>query len=116
MEPRKLPGFGPGGAVMNNPAMRGRLRRGCLGEPVRPSPRPPAQRGRLPAHVLAMLSFQFLIWVQLRDAALTEQIAMSILAGIICIRPFWSVRRIERRFWRAAIGVLCVYSIWVLMR
>ena len=83
---------------------------------MRSSPRPPAQRGRLPAHVLAMLSFKLLIWVQLRDAALTEQIAMSVPAGIICIRPLWSVRRIERRLWRAAIGGLCVYSVWVLMR
>ena len=101
---------------MNNPAMGGRLRRECLGEAVRPSPRPPGPRERLLAHVLAMLSFQFLIWIQLRDATLTEQIAMSFLASIICIRPLWSVHRIERPFWRAAIGGLCVYSIWVLIR
>ncbi len=101
---------------MNNPAMGGRLRRKYLGEAARPSPRPPGARERLLAHVLAMLSFQFLIWTRLRNATLTEQIAMSILASIICIRPFWSVHRIERLFWRAAIGGLCVYSIWVLMR
>ena len=116
MEAHKPPEFGSDGAEMNNPAMVGRLRREYLGEAVRPSPWPPAPRERLLAHVFAMFSFQLLIWIQLRDATLTEQIAMSVLASVICIRPFWSVRRIERLFWRAAIGGLCVYSIWVLMR
>ena len=116
MKARKLPEVGPNGAVMNNPAMGGRLRRECLCEAVRPSARLPAPRERLLGHVFAMLSFLLLIWIQLRDAKLTEQIAMSVLAGIICIRPFWPACRIERLFWRAAIGGLCVYSIWVLMR
>ena len=116
MEPREPPEFGPNGAVMNNPAMGDELRRDYRGEAAPPSLRPRAARDRLLAHVFAMLSFQMLIWIQLRDATLTEQIAMSVLATFICIRPFWPVHRIERLFWRAAILGLCVYSMWVLMR